>query len=270
LGEAGTDTEEFDTHVIAHEWGHYFEDVLSRADSTGGRHSLSDRLDPRLAFGEGWGNAVGAMVNDDPVYFDTLGSSSFGFSVEDFETSTPGWYNESSVQTILWDLYDQTLDDGDTIELGFVPIYEVLTGPQRVTPAFTTIFSFVSALKDARGGDSAAIDALLADENIDPIDPTGDIWGDGETGNNPGATNLLPVHAELQLGSTVTDICVTRQFDPNEDGNKLGIFRYLRFTVNATGNYRVSVTTTRVGKFRSRHDWIRRQSPAGFDVGSTQ
>jgi len=241
LGDASADTEEFDTHVVAHEWGHYFEDVLSRADSTGGAHSLSDRLDARLAFGEGWGNAVGAMVNDDPVYFDTFGSSSFGFSVEDYETSTAGWYNESSVQTILWDLYDGSPDDGDAIQLGFGPLYDVLTGPQRVTPAFTTIFSFTSALKAARAGDAAAIDALLADESIDSV---ADIWGDGESSNNPGGIDLLPVHAEITPGGGAVNVCVTDAFDAGGDGNKLGIFRYLRFNASAAGNYRISVTTT--------------------------
>ncbi|WP_405240465.1 PKD domain-containing protein [Lentisalinibacter orientalis] len=244
LGKFGDDTEEFDTHVIAHEWGHYFEDVLSRSDSTGGGHSLDDRLDPRLAFGEGWGNAVAGMVMGDPQYFDTFAGSSFGFSVDTKSSFASGWYNETSVQSILWDLFDSTGDDVEAEDLtafGFHPLYDVLTGPQRVTPAFTTLFSFIDALKIDLPSDAAAIDALVSAQNIDPIV---DIWGDSEAGNNPGATNLLPVHAELQLGSTVTDLCVTRQFDPNEDGNKLGIFRYLRFTVNATANYRISVTTT--------------------------
>ncbi|WP_405234402.1 PKD domain-containing protein [Lentisalinibacter salinarum] len=245
LGDASADTEEFDTHVVAHEWGHYYEDVLARADSPGGRHGLDERLDARLAFGEGWGNAVAGMIMSDPQYFDTFfrptGQTSFGFSVESDGTFTPGWYNESSVQLILWDLFDDAADGSDSLTLGFAPLHEVLTGPQRVTPAFTTLFSFIHELREANAAQSAAIDDIVSGQSIDPI---GDIWGDSETGNNPGATDLLPVHALLQLGSPVTDLCVTRQFDPNEDGNKLGIFRYLRFTVGATGNYRISVTTT--------------------------
>ncbi|WP_405230232.1 PKD domain-containing protein [Lentisalinibacter sediminis] len=245
LGDASADTEEFDTHVVAHEWGHYYEDVLARADSTGGRHGLDDRLDARLAFGEGWGNAVAGMIMSDPQYFDTFfrvtGQTSFGFSVETDGTFASGWYNETSVQLILWDLFDDAADGSDGLSLGFAPLHEVLTGPQRVTPAFTTLFSFIHELKQANASQSAAIDDIVSAQNIDVI---GDIWGDSEAGNNPGATDLLPVHAELQLGSPVTDLCVTRQFDPNEDGNKLGLFRYLRFTVGVTGDYRISVTTT--------------------------
>jgi hypothetical protein len=56
LGDANTDTDEYDDHVIIHEWGHYFEDKFSRADSIGGPHGDGNRLDIRVAFGEGWGN----------------------------------------------------------------------------------------------------------------------------------------------------------------------------------------------------------------------
>ena len=73
LGAEDTDTEEYDRHVIAHEWGHYLEDAFSRSDSVGGPHALGDQLDMRVAFGEGWGNAFSAMVERDPVYKDTLG-----------------------------------------------------------------------------------------------------------------------------------------------------------------------------------------------------
>ena len=34
--EVGTDTDEFDQHVIAHEFGHYIEHNFSRADNIGG------------------------------------------------------------------------------------------------------------------------------------------------------------------------------------------------------------------------------------------
>jgi hypothetical protein len=61
LGKALVDTDEFDSHVIVHEWGHYFDANLARSDSPGGRHGPGDVLDPRIAFGEAWGNAVASM-----------------------------------------------------------------------------------------------------------------------------------------------------------------------------------------------------------------
>ena len=53
LGSANQDTDEYDRHVIAHEFGHYLEHRFSRSDSIGGPHTLTDQLDMRLAFGEG-------------------------------------------------------------------------------------------------------------------------------------------------------------------------------------------------------------------------
>src|SRR5690606_40072898 len=45
LGAENVDTDEFDTHVILHEWAHYFEKALSRTDTIGGMHQYADYLD---------------------------------------------------------------------------------------------------------------------------------------------------------------------------------------------------------------------------------
>ena len=74
--ERNEDSDEYDRHIIIHEWGHYFEDKLSRADSIGGPHGLSDRLDFRVAFGEGWGNAISAIITDDVFIVTALAPSS--------------------------------------------------------------------------------------------------------------------------------------------------------------------------------------------------
>ena len=71
LGEENTDTEEFDEHVILHEFAHYLQDNISRDDTLGGPHSLGERLDPRLAFSEGTATAVAALVLADPFYKDS-------------------------------------------------------------------------------------------------------------------------------------------------------------------------------------------------------
>ena len=73
LGDfAAGDTDEFDQSVIAHEFGHYFEDRFGRSDSIGGDHGGSATLvDLRVAFGEGWGNAFSGMVLGDPIYRDS-------------------------------------------------------------------------------------------------------------------------------------------------------------------------------------------------------
>ena len=86
LGDENVDTDEYDQHIVAHEFQHFLEDRISRSESPGGPHSPGDQLDLRVAFSEGFANAFSAMVLDDPVYRDSLGSpQGQGFS---FQTSS--------------------------------------------------------------------------------------------------------------------------------------------------------------------------------------
>jgi len=165
LGMADVDTEEFDDHVIVHEWGHYFEDTLSRSDSIGGAHAIGDRLDMRVAFGEGFATAFSGMALGSAQYCDTLGPSQaggFGIDIEGQAAGTPGWYNEISIMKLIYDLWDTDVDGADTDSLGFGPIYAVLTGAQATTPAFTSIFSFAEALKAENPVHEPFIDARIS------------------------------------------------------------------------------------------------------------
>src|SRR5699024_2060534 len=100
LGKEDLDTDEYDSAVVVHEWGHYFENQMARSDSMGGYHGGGDVLDMRLAFGEGWGNALAGMVRDDPLYVDTQGARQqlpgviMDVGANDFYEK--GWFSESS------------------------------------------------------------------------------------------------------------------------------------------------------------------------------
>jgi hypothetical protein len=251
LSDLTQDTDEYDEHVVAHEFGHYIEHNFSRADNIGGAHGLGDRLDIRVAFGEGFGYAFAAMVHQDPnardSFVHTDGSlRSGGFNVETNPTTPASgqddvgcWCSESSVWAILYDLYDSGAEAGDTLSLGFAPIWSVLVGNQRTTPAFTSIFSFISALKAARPGDAAAIDALVAPQNIDTI---ADAFGTGETHTSAG----IPTAAQLPLYTTITagTPVVVSSTDNAGTYNTLGNHRFLRFTPASSGNVTVNVTTS--------------------------
>lgn len=184
LGHEDTDTDEYDTHVVAHEWGHWFEDTFARSDSLGGPHGSLDFLDETVAFGEGFGNAFSGMVMNDPDYRDSMGpdQASIGVTLEMEADSVndaanaggrtyDGGWSEASVQELLWDVFDGGLGaladtDADGVSLGFTPIYQVLTGQQKTFDGFTSIYSFMQFLKAANAGSSAAITALEAAENI--------------------------------------------------------------------------------------------------------
>jgi len=260
------DTDEFDQHVIAHEFGHYIEFNFSRADNIGGSHGLGDKLDIRVAFGEGFGYAFGAIVLNDPVSRDTytstqnfVGCAPAGgvflctsqFNVDtNPQTSPVGtdnygcWCSESSVWAILWDIYDSGIEANDSVALGFQPMWDVLTGAQRTTRAFTSIFSFASALKTAQAGSATAIDTLLAAQNITAV---ADIYGTGETHAPTQGTNGVPSAAALPVYTNITVGGGPVQVPTVNDGghyNALGNRRYLKFTLAATQTITISLSSS--------------------------
>jgi hypothetical protein len=224
------DTDEFDQHVIAHEFGHYFEDRFSRSDSIGGDHGGSDLLDLRLAFGEGWGNAYAAMSLNDAAYRDSQQgvSSDFGFSLETDNTANEGWFSEFSVGEILFDVFDTTADGADAVALGFAPIYSVMTAPQVQTSALTSIFSFATALRSGNSGSSAAINDLLSGEGVSGSDE----FGAGETndGGDSGAQGVLPVYRDIFPGTPVV-VCSRATAGSGDAANKLGNRKFLRLVL---------------------------------------
>jgi hypothetical protein len=246
LGMEGVDTEEFDHHVIVHEWGHYFEDTLSRSDSIGGAHSLGDRLDMRVAFGEGWATAYSGMALESPDYCDTFWSgdrmAGFRINIDGPSVGDPGWFNETSILVMLYDLWDSGAADDDGDSIGFGQIYDVMTGPQAETAAFTSIFTFAEALKNADTAAGPFIDGLLLAEGINPAGINA--WGDGETNDAEEAEDVLPVYTAIVPDGSVINICSNDQFDENADGNKLSEHRYLRMTVDTAARYTFEIITT--------------------------
>ncbi len=193
LGKEGVDTDEFDNHVIVHEWAHYFQDNLSRSDSPGGKHGGGDVLDPRLSFGEGSASAIAAMVLNDPLYVDTLWQTpttpvAMATNAETAPPSTddphPGVLSENSVIRLLYDLFDSVSTPGSTnesfdqVSVGLGTIFDVFAGPLKTTDAMVTVGSFIAGLKQQSGVSSSLVDTLLANYLVGPIT---DQWGTGDT-----------------------------------------------------------------------------------------
>lgn len=230
------DTDEFDQHVIAHEFGHYVESNFSRSDSVGGQHGAPDRVDLRLAFSEGWGNAYSGMVLNDPLYRDSDGGvdAEGRFNLESDNTAAEGWFSEFSVHEILWDLFDGVADAGDQIALGFAPIYSVLTGAQKSTDALTSIFSFTDALRSANPAQVAGIDALLSGESIS----IANAFGDGE-GHDGGSATALPIYQDLSPNQPPLLVCGS---GADSSRNKLGYRRFLRLNLSTPATLTITVT----------------------------
>ena len=232
LGDANSDTDEYDNHIIVHEWGHYFEDKFSRSDSIGGPHSAGDSLDIRVAFGEGWGNALSAIATDDPIYFDTAGqnqSSGWFMDIENASHENPGWFSEASIQRILYDLYDSNNDGSDNLSLGFGPIFDVMIEQEKHTDAFTSIFSFIHALKSENSRNAYKIDQIVASEQINSIQ---DEYGSNRS-NSAGGISNKPIYRTLEMGQRIT------QCNKNRYGvyNKLGNRTFIKVNIPSTGYY---------------------------------
>ncbi len=167
LGSRTSDSDDFDLHVVAHEFTHYLENALSRSDSRGGGHATNDLLDPRLAYGEGLGNAMSGLFLDDPQYSDTTSSGGFGFNLESGSHTLKGFYSEASVQSVIWDLFDTNNETGDNLSLGFAPVWNAVLALKDID-GITSLHEFIKALKNARPGDVTDIDSILALENVAP------------------------------------------------------------------------------------------------------
>jgi hypothetical protein len=258
LGAADSDTDEYDRHVIAHEWGHYFENSFSRSDSIGGPHSRGDQLDMRTAFSEGLGNALSGILTGDSVYADTLGAGQthgFAFDVETplsgGATTNPGWFSEESIQQLVYDLYDSAPDKPeDQLALGFAPLFDALANHVKTSVALTSLFPFIEGLKAALPEDAPSIDALVKTESIDTID---DDYGAGQTnggylaGGLPlqSSTDVLPIYKDITPGGGPVNVCSTDDFEGATGSvNKLGSRAFLRFNVPVPGTFRIAATTT--------------------------
>ncbi len=227
LGAANADTDEYDSHVVAHEWGHYFQEALSRNDSGGGSHGPEDKLDMRVAFSEGWGNAWSGIALGDPIYSDSLDAAQargFSFDVSQAPASNRGWFSEASVQYLLWKY-------ADTQAAGFGALFEVLTGASlRTSSALVAIHQVSALLKAARPAAAGAIDSLLAGQLITVNDGLG-----SDEANNGGGAVVLPIYGTYSSGSQT--ICVN---DGAGRPNKLGNYVYRRFTLSGSRTLRLT------------------------------
>ena len=127
---SATDPDEYDDPVLAHEFGHVVMHAVSTNNSPNGQHHPNNRVDPRLAWSEGWGTFFGQAALGHPLYVDTMrngaGASTVGnrWSIETtpaaFAKGTGGTLNgnisEGIVSAILWDLHDSTNESKDTLE----------------------------------------------------------------------------------------------------------------------------------------------------------
>jgi hypothetical protein len=131
LGDRNEDSDEFDDSVIAHEYGHLLAAKFSRDDSPGGESHIGDILDPRVAWSEGWANFFSAVVRNDSVWRDESGpngSNVYRFDLNDKVPAAdrPGYWSQTSVGTLLWELYEGS-DLTRNTQYSFAQIWSAFT-----------------------------------------------------------------------------------------------------------------------------------------------
>jgi len=178
------------------------------------------------------------------VYSDASGpqqAAGFGFDLEDNDGSdpNPGWFSEASVQSILFDIFDDSGGDEafDEVALGLGPIYDAMVGGHRTTSALTSLFTFVSALKAASPDDAAAIDALTAHNDVTGV-PSPTSTGTGETKTTAATRPTCPSIAPLTVGAGVQVTLLGEAANPNA----LGLNRFFRFAGDGA-SHTVSIAT---------------------------
>jgi hypothetical protein len=119
-------------------------------------------------------------------------------------------------------------------------IYAVMIGDMKTTPAVTSLFPFVAALKSANPDAATAIDALVSHHGSGDafgIDAVNDAWGTGET-HGAGDPGALPVFVPVALNESVK-LTLIGGIDPA----LLGQNRFLR--IKGTGaTIKVNSTST--------------------------
>jgi hypothetical protein len=268
LGKEDLDTDEFDDHVVAHEFGHYLEDQLYRSDSIGGSHSIDHSLDPRVAFGEGYGNAISGMTFNNPVYVDTSDNDqATGYSMNVSvapSTLSRGIYSERSAQYFLWSLFTSRGAKYDRI-------HTVLAADHTATPAMTTLLSFASYYRSRFGALAENVGTLWSSALSSPLSAlcvgscpsdtggTQDLFdADGDLGTAYASTLKYPatssgsektapfwnLYVPLVSGSLSGAHETTLRGGYSYPNNKMGMNRWYRY--HATTNGVVTITVSAV------------------------
>jgi hypothetical protein len=200
-GRRGRDSDEYDDHVIAHEYGHFLMENFSRESSPGGSHGFGERLDPRLAWSEGWSNFFGGATTGNAHYIDTGAARGrqmvlVSMDLEDDVPAgdVPGIWSEHSVAGVLWDWFDDAAEERDSVALGFAPLWNAFAEVGKEPDVYLLRFANVLA---AATKQNRALATGLAVRGIDY-----------PPGEEPPAPEPFP--ERLQSGKAVTGMVDSR------------------------------------------------------------
>jgi hypothetical protein len=135
---AEADPDQYDDVIIAHEYGHFVHNNISKNDSPGGPHSSNNQVAPTLAFAEGWATYFGITANKVTAYMDTKknGAMQTYYSIETPPAKKTkgneggkleGNISEAIVSAVLLDLADSSNETKDTLAKQ-ASVFMIMTG----------------------------------------------------------------------------------------------------------------------------------------------
>lgn len=247
LGKAGVDTDEFDTGVIGHEFGHYLQSVLSFSDNPGGTHSGGDFKDASLAYGEGYGTAVGGLLTGSPYYLDTAGAQNSGGVTNLNNTiaaeKNPGFYSEEVVGYVMYQI-------GSTYQGGFTAFWNAIKA-FRSNGDSATIFAFLNRYITQNPTTATNVQTLASNQNIRTTNPKGTVndsdakvtSGASKGEAATGADDLEKLYVDMGAlnvaegaSQTSSAFCVNRNLKGAAFSNGLGMLKRFTFTPNFNGS----------------------------------
>lgn len=148
-----SDSDQFDSGIILHEFGHFVNRILGADPSIAGSHDRLRAMVPGVAFDEAFATFFACAVLRDPLYLDTVGVEPHG-SVrmrENMEDAGPtqlrGVGTETTTFEILWDMADGTPElpdhDGDGVAVGLAGVLRVIQSFERSADDYPYIGLFL-------------------------------------------------------------------------------------------------------------------------------
>lgn len=249
LGDANNDIDEYDRHVLLHEWGHYLEAELFRSDSIGGDHSDGELLDFRVAMSEGFANAFSGMMTDDVYYADASGAgetSGFSFSIGKKNRSNKGYFSEGSIGSVFYNYYTSNTNKTPN---DFTPIFSALSSASfTANEAMTSIFLFYAQLKNQLPNQAVLFGSLLQEQNVFGSDE----YGTDES-NNGGLAIALPVYKALSANNTAVNICSSAEYGKH---NKLANSQFMKLNITQAGSYNIRINKSGGANVASKPEFI--------------
>lgn len=249
LGDANNDTDEYDPHVVLHEWGHYLEEEIFRSNNIGGEHVDGELLDFRVAMAEGFANAFSGIMIDDINYADATGieqRTGFSFSIGRKNGSNQGYFSAGSIGSVLYNYYINGINKAAN---DFTPIFTILSSRSYIeSDAFTSIYLFFSQLKAQFPQHAALFSALLQEQSIFGNDE----YGTNES-NSGGLAFTLPVYKTLTANNVAVNVCSSAYLGKQ---NNLGNFQFLKLNLTQSGIYNIRINKSGGDNVISKPEFI--------------